>query len=98
MINRDEYTQKLKAQIDEWNAEAAHWEDKARKAQAGMKAEYERQLENFRAKSSQAMQELERLQRASQDAWGDLMRGADAAMQSMREAFERASRDFDKKK
>ena len=97
MINRDEYMQKLKAQIDEFNAEAAHWEDKARKAQAGMRAEYERQIENFRRKSQEAMAELDRLQRASADMFTELMRGADRAMQEMQEAFNRASKNFDKK-
>jgi lipid II:glycine glycyltransferase (peptidoglycan interpeptide bridge formation enzyme) len=97
MINRDEYVQKLKSQIDQWNAEAAHWADKARKAQAGAKAEYERQLENFRSKSEEAASELRRLQGASADAFTELMRGADRAMQGLKEAFERARRSFDKK-
>ena len=44
MINRDDYIQKLKSQIDDWNAEAAHWEDKAKKAQSGVKAEAERRV------------------------------------------------------
>jgi hypothetical protein len=98
MINRDEYIQKLKSQIDQWNAEAAHWEDKARKAQSGMKTEYDRQIGNFRAKSEEAMAELRRLQSASTDAFSEMMRGADAAMRGMQEAFERAQRSFDKKK
>jgi len=97
MTNRDEYIEKLKSQIDEFNAEAKHWEEKAQKAQAGMKAEYERQIENFRKKSNEAMVELDRLQRASADAFGEMMRGADVAMQGMRDAFERASRNFNKK-
>lgn len=97
MINRDEYIQKLKSQIDQWNAEAAHWEEKAKKAQAGMKAQYDRQLEQFRAKSKDAMAELRRVQSASTDAWTEMMRGADSAVKSMQEAFERARRSFDKK-
>ena len=97
MINRDEYVRKLKTQIDEWNAEAARWEDKARKAQAGTKAEYERQLESFRRRSEDAMSGLDRLQRAGADAWTEMMRGVEASVKSMQEAFERARRNFDKK-
>jgi hypothetical protein len=97
MIERDEYVQKLKKQIDDCNAEAAHWEDKARKAQAGIKAEAERQLENFRRKSEEAMSELRRVQSASADAFGELMRGADRAMEGLKEAFERAQKDFQRK-
>ena len=97
MINRDEYVQKLKTQIDEWNAEAARWQDKAQKAQAGAKAEYERQLAQFHARRDEAMAELRRLQNASADAWTEMMRGVDASVKSMQEAFERARRNFDKK-
>ena len=97
MMNRDEYVQKLKAQIDNWNAEAARWEERARKAQAGMKVEYERQLDNFRKKRDEAMTELRRLQGASADAWMEMMRGMEASAKSMQEAFERARRSFDKK-
>ena len=96
-MNRDEYAAKLKAQIDQWNAEAARWEEKARNAQAGMQLDYQHQLENLRAKSEQAMAELRRLQHASADAFSEMLRGADAAMQSMADAFERARRSFDKK-
>ena len=54
MTERDELVQKLKAQISDWNAQAARWEKRARKAQAGMKAEYERQLEAFRKRSEES--------------------------------------------
>jgi lipid II:glycine glycyltransferase (peptidoglycan interpeptide bridge formation enzyme) len=97
MMNRDEYVQKLKTQIDAWNAEASRWDEKARNAQAGMKAEYERQLDNFRKKRDEAMVELRRLQSASADAWTEMTRGMEASAKSMQEAFERARRSFDKK-
>lgn len=96
-MNRDEYAAKLKSQIDQWNAEAAKWEAKARQAQAGMQAEFERQLEQFRARRDAAITELKRLQGASADAWRDMMRGADAAVKGMQEALEKARRQFDKK-
>ena len=47
MLNRDEYVAKLKGQLDQWNAEAAKWEAKAKDAQAGMQAEYAKQLEQY---------------------------------------------------
>jgi hypothetical protein len=98
MINRDEYVQKLKTQIDAWNTEAGRWEERMRKAQAGAKAEYERQIEAFRRKSDEAMAEIRRLQAASTEAWTEMMRGAETSMKGMQEAFERARRSFDKDK
>ena len=97
MINRDEYVQKLKAQIDQWNAEAARWEAKAGEAQASMRAEYERQIAQFHARRDEAMAELRRIQGASMDAWSEMMRGADAALKGMQDAFERARKSFEKK-
>ena len=38
MMNRDEYVQKLKGQMDRLNAEAAQWQEKMKHAQSGMKA------------------------------------------------------------
>ena len=97
MISRDEYVQKLKSQIDSWNAEAAKWEAKAKQAQAGAQAEYAKQLEQFRGRREAASAELRRIQNASADAWAEMMRGADAALKSMQEAFNQARAKFDKK-
>ena len=36
MADRDDYVNKLKTQLDQWNAEVAKWELQAKKAQAGM--------------------------------------------------------------
>jgi hypothetical protein len=96
-MNRDEYVAKLKSQIDQWNAEAAKWEAKAGEAQAGMRAESERQLAQFRTRRDAAMNEVKRLQSASTDAWKDMMQGADAAFKSMQVAFEKARSEFQKK-
>ena len=85
-MNRDEYVQKLKSQIDQWNAQAAKWEAGSAK-----------QLEEFRRRRDAAMSELRRLQNASADAWQDMMRGADAAFKSMQEAFDKARTQFGKK-
>lgn len=97
MMNRDEYVAKLKSQLDHWNAESVRWEAKAKDAQAGMKAEYARQLEQFEKRRDEALAELRKVQGATGDAWSEMMRGADAAFKGMHEAFERARSKFDKK-
>ena len=96
-MTRDEYVAKLKSQLDNWNAEAAKWEAKAKQAQAGMQADYERQLAQFRTRRDMAMNEVQRLQNASADAWKDMMQGADAAFKGMQAAFEKARSEFQKK-
>ena len=98
MINRDDYMQKLKGQIDRWNGEAAKWEAQAKKAQADAQAEVHRQLEQIRKHRDEAIAEMRRVQGASADAWSELARGADAALKGMQEAFDKARAGFDKKK
>jgi len=93
MINREEYVQKLKHQIEQWNAQMAQWEATSRDA----KDRYMMQLEQFRAKRDAAMAELRRLQSASADAWADMMKGTEAAFKSMQEAFESARKKFERK-
>jgi len=96
-MNRDEYVQKLKAQLDQWNAEVSKWEAKAKESQAHMKEEYEKQLGNVRSKRDEAMYQMKLMQNASLDAWQDMMRGADEAWKNMQEAFNRARSHFEKK-
>ena len=97
-MNRDAYVQKMKDQLDQWNAEAAKWEAKAKEAQATMKAEYEKQLNQLNSRRDEAMYQLKLLQGASTDAWQDMMKGTDQAVKSMQEAFNRARTHFEKNK
>jgi hypothetical protein len=97
-MNRDAYVQKMKEQLDQWNAEAAKWEAKAQDAQATMKAEYEKQLNLLNSRRDEAMYQLKLLQGASTDAWQEMMKGTDQAVKSMQEAFNRARSHFEKKK
>ena len=92
-MNRDEYVQKLKAQIDQWNTQMAQWD----KASDDVKNKYLQQLDEARVRRDEAIEEMKRLQGASADAWSQMMSGADTAFKEMREAFERASKAFQKK-
>lgn len=97
MIKREEYVQKLKNQLDQWNAEAKKWEAKAQVAQATMKVEYDKQLNTLHSRRDEAMYQLKLLQGASTDAWQDMMKGADQAWKSMQEAVNKARSHFEKK-
>ena len=97
MSTREEYVQKMKSQLDQWNAEVGKWEEKTKSAHADMKVEYEKQLESFRSKRDEAMYQLHQVQVASAGAWMDMMKGADAAWKAMGEAFMKARGHFEKK-
>lgn len=97
MVNRDEYVKKLKSQLDQWNAEVTKWEAQAKQAQAGVQAEYQKQLQQYRSRRDEALAQLHKVQSASADAWSDMMRGTDDAWKKMQEAFNQARSRFDKK-
>jgi len=96
MSKRDEYVAKLKAQLDEWNAEVSKWEAKAKGAQANARIEYDKQLDAFRHQRDQAMERMRQVQAATGDAWQDLAHGADEAWGKAREAFAKARSHFQK--
>ena len=96
MDKRDEYVEKLKKQLDLWNAEVSKWETRAQQATATMRAECEKQLVAFRQQRDLAMEELRRVQSASGDAWRELMRGTEEAWSKMSEALDKARAHFQK--
>jgi hypothetical protein len=93
---RDEYVEKLKSQLDKWNAEMAKWEAQAGTTQEKMRAEYDRQLAALRVHRDQALEQLRKVQSASGDAWTELARGADESWAKMRDAIEKAGSHFKK--
>jgi hypothetical protein len=96
MADRDDYVEKLKSQLDHWNAEMSKWEAQAKSAQASARAEYDKQLAAFRQKRDQAIEQLTKVQSAEGEAWKDLARGADEAWTKMSEAFDKAYSHFKK--
>jgi hypothetical protein len=96
MATRDEYVEKMKMQLDTWNAELAKWEAKAKSAQADAKPQIDRQVELIKQHRENAMYQMKLMQAAAGEAWVDLAKGADEAWASMREAFDKASSHFKK--
>ncbi len=96
MSKRDAYIEKLKAQLNEWNADVKKWEAKAKGAQADMRIEYEKQLEVFRRQRDQAIEQMRQVQSAAGDAGLELVHGADEAWTKTREAFAKARSHFQK--
>jgi lipid II:glycine glycyltransferase (peptidoglycan interpeptide bridge formation enzyme) len=95
-MNRDEYVQKLKTQLDGWNAEAAKWEARTKAAQDEVKTEYQRQLALFHQRRDEGMKKMREIQAAGSDAWMEMTRGADDAWKRMQDAFNQARSKFGK--
>ena len=94
MSERDAYVQKMKAKLDEWNADIEKLEAQTRKAQAEVKVRYEKQLSELKANRDAATQKLREMQNASADAWEAMRRGTEAAWADMAKAFREAAERF----
>jgi hypothetical protein len=96
MSKRDEYVEQLKQNLDLWNSEIAKWEAKAKVTKTDLRIDYEMQLEALRKHREEATARLKELQASGEEAWKDLVAGADAAWATMREAFDKATDHFHK--
>jgi uncharacterized coiled-coil DUF342 family protein len=96
MQTRNEYIEQLKNKLDEWNAELAKWEAKARGAKTDLQIEYEMRLDALRKQRDEAAARLKEVQASSGEAWKELKAGADSAWAAMREAFDKARAHFQK--
>ena len=96
MSNRDAYVQKLKAKMDEWNAEIDKVAAKADRADAEAKIEYHKQLEDLRAKRKDVEEKIAELQQAGESAWEDLKQGLENSWEILKASLTKAKSEFDR--
>lgn len=94
MNTREEYIQKLKSKLDEWNDDLATLETKAEKAEGDLKKEYSKQIEAIKERRQEAMRKLDELRSASEDAWEDLKEGIETSWEAMGKAVKEAVARF----
>ena len=94
MEKRKAYEEKLAAQLAEWNAQVALYKAKAERATAEAKIEYCKITETLQRKQEEGRTQLQKLQAASDDAWGELKTGGEHAWTEMKTAFHAAAAKF----
>ena len=87
MSEREQYIEKAKARIDQWNAEIDE-------AEADAKINYQKQIDGMRAQRDDAEAKLKELREASDDAWHDMKSGFDKAWDSLTSSFNSAMSRF----
>ena len=97
-MKREEYVERMKQQIDEWNAKLARWEVEVRQGQASVKAHYQSQIEAMQKQRDEALKRLNETRDASQAAWMQVSKGAESAWKTMQSSFEKAWEEFHNKK
>ena len=95
MSTRDAYVQKLKAQIDDWNADIAKLEAKAGQAAADARVKYEQSLDSLRADRDKVGEKIEQIQKSSDDAWEEFQAGAQDLWERTKASFAAAKAEFE---
>lgn len=98
MMSREEYVERMKRQLDDWNAKLGEWESEVQKAQAGVKAQYEVQIKALEKQRDEMTRRLNETRDASQSAWMEVSKGAESAWKTMQASYEKAWAEFQKKK
>ena len=94
MTERDAYVQKMKAQLDEWNAEIDKLQARTQQAKGDAKLSYEQQLKSLRRQRDDAQARLTGIQDATEDAWRQFKEGADQAWSKLKDGMENAASAF----
>jgi uncharacterized coiled-coil DUF342 family protein len=96
MKSREEYIDKLAAQLKEWSAKIDDLESKARATKGDVKTGYENHIRQLKDKRDAAMQKLQELKGASTDAWDTLKAGAETSWADLKNAVTAAKKKFKK--
>ena len=94
MSNREAYVKKMKAKLDEWDADIAKIEAKAEYAEANMKIKYNEKIDELKQQRKEATSKLHELQSAGDEAWEDIKTGLDSAWDSLGKAVSSALSRF----
>ncbi len=88
MDNKREYIVKMAARLKELDGEISKLEKIADKAVEEMKAEYHQQIEDLFLKKAKVQDQVDKLQKASGNAWEDMKAGAELSWEVFQDSVE----------
>ncbi|MDT8286481.1 MAG: hypothetical protein RQ748_05160 [Elusimicrobiales bacterium] len=91
MTKREEYIEKLAAQLKEWSSAIDEMEKKATAQSAEQKERLLKELEGLRARRKDAQVKLSQLRETTGEAWEELTDGMEKAWGEMKEAVGRVA-------
>jgi len=94
MTEREQYIEKAKAKLDQWNADIYKFKAKVAESDADAKIEFKKQLDEMRNQRDKADAKLKELHDASDEAWEDMKSGFDTAWNSISGSYESAMSKF----
>ncbi len=94
MTKREEYVDKLKHKLDDWNEDIDKLEAKADHVKDDLKEKYAEEIVVVRKQRDNVKEKTMELVESSEEAWGELKVGVEAAWQKLTEAIDRAHSKF----
>jgi chromosome segregation ATPase len=94
VVTKEAYLEKMKAKLDEWNAEIDKLKAKAAQSKADLKLEIDKRVEDLEAHRQEITNKMQQMRQASESAWVDLKGGVQRAWEHLDEAVKSASAKF----
>lgn len=94
MTNKEAYKQKIRAQLDEWRADADKLKARMKKKQADSEIDYSKYINELKEKQQKARTKLEQLEDAGEDAWEDIKAGLEKATDELKQSYQKARAKF----
>jgi chromosome segregation ATPase len=94
MSSKDEYQQKLEAQLREWSAKLEVLRAKADQAKAEQKMTHQKEFEALQERKEALEERLDELRASGEDAWEEVKAGTEAAWKELDDAFTRSLQRF----
>jgi predicted nucleic acid-binding Zn-ribbon protein len=86
MASKNEYVEKMKKQLDDWNTDIDTLQVKANLAKAELKAKYSEQIAELRKKRHDAEGKLNAMKSAADDSWEHLKGEAERTVNALKAA------------
>ncbi|HVL00868.1 MAG TPA: hypothetical protein VM553_13695 [Dongiaceae bacterium] len=94
MSKRNEYLEKLKAQLEEWEYDINRLEARLDDAQDEAKVKLDKTIKELKVKQQDLQVRLKQLEGAAEDAWTDIKDGLEIAWDSVKMGFLAAKSEF----
>jgi predicted nucleic acid-binding Zn-ribbon protein len=88
LSSRDQYVEKMKAQLDEWNAGIAALEEKGSEITEDAKVKYQEQLAALRAQRAEGEKKLEEMQAATESTWEQVKLESDNVWEAFKDSYQ----------
>jgi prefoldin subunit 5 len=92
--DKDAYVKKLKATMDEWNAQIDKLAAKTNQMEAKAKIQYQKQIEDLRRELDDVDNRITELKQSSEGVWQDLKQGVENSWGILKASFAKAKSEY----